>query len=150
METHKCVYPWFPEGFQFLPCEKRTKGLSWTFCLSIGTWSQAYPTETLAHFRVTCVVQSVNELGRQLWRVQIVVYMMKHKNMNSRCTHFLLAEHVIISGSSTIRAQIAIKILWVVLRSMSRAEGKPVVHQLLPRLCISDYYFYYITSVRET
>jgi len=40
-------------------------------------------------------------------QVQVIIYMIKHKNMNSRCTHFLLAEHVMISQSSTTQAQTA-------------------------------------------
>lgn len=58
----------FQWGFRCLSCEKRTKVLAGFLCLWIWTWSQAYPIETLAHFRVTHIARSINELGWQLWR----------------------------------------------------------------------------------
>lgn len=148
----------FQWGFQCLPCEKRTKVSAGFLCLWIWTWSQAYPIETLAHFRVTCIARSINGLGWQLWRgrfkslfiwwstriwiADALIFCLQNMWLYHRVAQLKHRQQCLVKEER--------KILKVVLRSISRAEGKPVVHQLLPRLCISDRYFYYITSARST
>lgn len=63
--------------------------------------SQAHPRETLAPVRATPIAGTAALMGQ----VQGIVYVMKHQSMNNRCTHFLLAECVIISQSGTTQGQ---------------------------------------------
>lgn len=148
----------FQWGFQCLPCKKRTKVSAVFLCLWIWTRSLAYPMGTLAHFRVTCIAPSIYEVGWQLWRDRFksLFVWWSTRIWIADALIFCLQNMRSYHGVAQLkhRRQCLLKeerkILKVVLRSISRAEGKLVVHQLLPKLWLSDHYFYYITSARST